>query len=290
MTTKQELQPVLIRSNWRHYFEDHHEGLGTTYERFILHRFFIELEARFALKSVLEAPLFGMTGVSGINSLWWAHHGIPVTLLDDHEERIRLVRDLWRNNGYDVEVVGVPSFRSLPFEDRTFDLSWNFAALWFVPELEPFLRELCRLTRKVIMICIPNPWGIGHMLRFAGKKAQCAGLYLDNLRPEVIIDTMERLGWRRLKQAYFDVPPWPDIAMKKEDLLKRVGFGRSSPSQPCKPAECLCILDYYNGTKPDMESDVLKLAFLENAPEFVQRFWAHHICLQFVTASEGDRS
>ena len=32
-----------IISNWRQYFTDYDEGLGTTYERFILHQYFDEI-------------------------------------------------------------------------------------------------------------------------------------------------------------------------------------------------------------------------------------------------------
>jgi hypothetical protein len=56
-----------IDNNWKQYFEDFDEGLGTTYERFILHRYFEKIQSTCSIESVLEVPSFGMTGISGIN-------------------------------------------------------------------------------------------------------------------------------------------------------------------------------------------------------------------------------
>jgi len=49
---------------WQDYFASQHEGLGTTYERFILHEYFSEFTKEFQIENVLEVPCFGMTGIS----------------------------------------------------------------------------------------------------------------------------------------------------------------------------------------------------------------------------------
>ena len=87
---------TFITENWRRYFDEQDEGLGTTYERFILHRYFEKLRQEYVIQSVLETPSFGMTGVSGINSLWWASQRIDVTVIDNVEERLRLVEKVKR--------------------------------------------------------------------------------------------------------------------------------------------------------------------------------------------------
>ena len=63
---------LLINSIWKKYFNNRNEGLGTTYERFILHRYFESIKNRYSIQSVIEVPSFGMTGISDINSMWWA--------------------------------------------------------------------------------------------------------------------------------------------------------------------------------------------------------------------------
>ncbi len=68
-------------NSWRKYLTDYNEGLGLVYERFVLNDFLEDLRSRHAVESVLEAPLYGMAGVSGINDVMLAaqwctrHHG-----------------------------------------------------------------------------------------------------------------------------------------------------------------------------------------------------------------------
>ncbi len=61
-----------IDVSWPDYFRTRHEGLGTVYERFMLQRIFEQLHRSIGVRSLVEVPSFGMTGISGINSLWWA--------------------------------------------------------------------------------------------------------------------------------------------------------------------------------------------------------------------------
>ncbi len=87
---------ITITNCWEDYFRKHDEGLGTTYERFILHNYFSRLKDRYDIHSVLEAPSFGMTGVSGINSLWWASQGAKVTIVDQSSPRLESIARVWR--------------------------------------------------------------------------------------------------------------------------------------------------------------------------------------------------
>ena len=127
-----------IINTWQSYYDHFDEGLGTTYERFILHRYFKYLKDTYDISSVLEAPGFGMTGVSGINSLWWAKQGITPVVLDDHEQRIELAKKVWAEISLPVHMRLVKDFNHLPYESESFDLSWNFASLWFAGDLEQF--------------------------------------------------------------------------------------------------------------------------------------------------------
>jgi hypothetical protein len=56
---------------WKNYFKDFHEGMGTTYERFVLHGIFEKIRNEFGVETVLEGPVLGITGISGINSMGW---------------------------------------------------------------------------------------------------------------------------------------------------------------------------------------------------------------------------
>lgn len=261
---------------WQKYYVHADEGLGTTYERFILHNLFQALRKKYDPKEVLEVPSFGMTGISGINSMWWAVNRIKVAIVDNDEERLNLIKRLWCKVSLKADFLYHPNYVSLPFEDKSFDMSWNFASLWFIQDLKSFLKELTRITRKVIFICIPNRLGLGYLARRVFNSQEFVPLRVENLDPGRIKEIMASLCWVVSEEGLFDVPPWPDIAMKKEDLLRKIGLGWLAKRLERKATGTLSILDYYRGVNRDLETRNLKFAFLENAPSFIKSFWAHH--------------
>ena len=272
---------ISITSNWREYFHSFDEGLGTTYERFILHGYFKKMRKEFLVESVIEVPSFGMTGISGINSMWWAMQGADVTVVDDQQERINYIKKVWQDTSLEADFIQCPNYSALPFKDNAFDLSWNFASLWFVPDLTDFLKELTRITRTVVFICVPNRLGLGYICRRTLGADHSEGLHYGNIRPGRIKAVMRRLGWGVSEEGFLDIPPWPDIAMKKEDLLKKFGLRRLAGRICQRGGSGACILDYYSDKKKNLENEILGYAFLENSPWVVKRFWAHHEFLIF---------
>lgn len=258
------------------------EGLGTTYERFTLHEYFRRIDNKYAVRSVLEAPSFGITGIPGINSMWWVVHGVPVTIVDDNPERLELVRKLWGKMHLEVNLVLGKEDTPLPLKQKSFDLGWNFCALEHVRDISKFFEELTRVTRKAIFICIPNTSGLSRLVRHGLEKHQRREFIAENNSTVKIQTIMNRLGWNCMDRGYFDVPPWPDIAMKKEEFLKKLGLGWLSGMLMKRDREGISILDYFSGKRKDMEKEILKYGFLENSPIIFKRFWAHHQYLIFV--------
>jgi SAM-dependent methyltransferase len=217
---------VMTTTNrWRQYFLNTYEGFGTTYERFVLHRYFSRLKRRYDVNSVLEAPSFGMVGVSGINSLWWAREGAAVVIVDQCPERMEAIQKVWRETGLVAHLVcQSPSSALLPFSDQSFDISWNFAALWHVKDAGTYLRELGRVTKTALFLCVPNQQSICWKL----LPHDAGDIYLDNIKTDWIASSLAAHNWRLVETGFFDVPPFPDIAMKKEDFLRRLGLNRTA--------------------------------------------------------------
>jgi len=281
-----KLATITINDCWEEYFRKHDEGLGTTYERFILHDYFSWLKDRYAVETILEAPSFGMTGVSGINSLWWAQQGAKVTVVDQSCARLEAIQSVWTNTGFSANFVFQPPDSALlPFADGGFDVAWNFAALWHVKDGDTYLAELARVAKKALFLCVPNQQNICWMLR----PHDSAEYELQNINISWIVSRLAPLGWRMLKTGFFDVPPWPDIAMKKENMLKMVGLGRFVKSAESTDGAGLCILDHFNGRAPSMEKDILKYGFLEHSPNWLKKRWAHHRFLLFERVEDSVR-
>ncbi len=264
--------------NWKHYFETRHDGLGTTYERFILNEYFSKIRDRYGVETVLEAPAFGMTGISGINSMWWAIHGTDVTMIDHSRERLALIEKVWHELSLKARLAYDPgTYISLPFKDCEFDMSWNFAALNSDLKLEGLIGELARVTLKVIFICVPNRLNLFSLVCALMQKR--IGLFqLSERNSGIIQETMTKEGWQVREIGYFVAPPWPDIAMGKQDFFRKIGLKRYAAwlEEKITQENRICILDYYSGGNKEMKDRILRYAFLENISRPLKSFWAHH--------------
>jgi len=227
----------------------------------------------------LEAPSFGMTGISGINSLWWSGKGKKVIVSDDNKKRVDSIKKTWRDLDYAFSPI-LSGNQTLPYKNGCVDLVWNFAALWFLKDVSNFADNAKKIARKVIFICVPNDVGIGYQIR-KNLMSIPEQINLNFIKPKLIKETFDGDGWILWKQGIFDVPPWPDIPMKKEDLLDKLhlGFllktkkGKSNIDQNNSPAS---ILDFFSNKKPEMEDEVLRFNFLEKFPKPFKLLWGHH--------------
>jgi SAM-dependent methyltransferase len=275
---------IPILKTWRSYFEESpHEGLGSSYERVVLNRKLEDLRQRYSIRTCLEVPVFGFTGLTGINSLGLAKDGVQVTLVDDNDERLGLITGCWDQAGERFAGHCVRGFSPLPFERESFDFSWNFSALWFVTDLRLFLRELTRVTKKAILLCVPNRWGVGYLSQKYISGAELREFLMErHIIPHMITRSMEALGWDLVERDYIDAPPWPDIGMKKEEFFKLLGLRLLVRESTGSERQVLTIMSYYRGEDPEFPLRMLRHAWFErNAPQFVKALWAHHRFLLF---------
>lgn len=273
---------------WEKYFYNFDEGLGSTYERFIINEILYKTVENFRVKKVLEVPSFGFTGLSGINSMGLVKQSCDVCIIDSDKKRISLAEDIWSRYDFEgaYEFKHLDLFEELPFGNMSFDMSWNFSALWFVKNINNFLGELSRVTKKVIVLMVPNRTGLGYLhQKYTGKNDLKMLLNEDFIKPNVFIPIMMENGWNLLSDNYLDCPLWPDIGMSKEDFLKK--FTGKIPfietvitpllSKEDKSHNPVTILDYYSDTDIKMEEVMRKYRFFEDyAPAIFKAVWAHH--------------
>ncbi|MBC8386071.1 MAG: class I SAM-dependent methyltransferase [Candidatus Cloacimonetes bacterium] len=273
--------PLPIIKNWKIYFEDPDEGLGSSYERIVLNNKLEKFCRHFKVNNILEAPSFGFTGISGINSLYLAQKGYQVSLLDHNEERLSLINSVWKKIGFHLDSRFVTNYEKLPFPDKSFDLSWNFASIWFAENLDLFLKELARVTKKIIFIGVPNQAGLGfRLLKILGKEELRSKVNAENINADKIQNLLSENGWKLFDKNYIDVPPWPDIGMPKADFLKIFGLKKIIKEEE---NESCTIMDFYSGKDPDFPNKMMKYYGLEKyAPNFIKYFWAHHKYLVFI--------
>jgi SAM-dependent methyltransferase len=183
-----------------------------------------------------------------------------------------------------VTVSQVEQYNSMPFKDDEFDFSWNFSALWFVEDLMSFLNELSRVTRKIILLCVPNQFGLGYKWQKAHAEIPAGVVFNEKyIDPGLIKKTMQSLSWNLLSEADIDCPLWPDIGMNKESFLGKYLMKYGLQKTENKPKQTISILDYYLDINPSFAEQMRKYAFLEEwAPASFKKIWSHHHWMLFI--------
>ncbi len=279
---------IPIIKDWSKFFDDHNEGLGSSYERIVLNNLLNALCQRYKVDKLLEAPCFGFTGVSGINSLDLARKGINVALIDHKGSRLRQIEDLWIELGVAADFLYSTTYEELPFPDKRFDMSWNFSAQWFVKDIEKFIAELTRVSRKAILLIVPNRYGLGYNLQKMTTKLNKDEIGVFNpqyIKPKIFCPIMRSHNWHLVNHRLIDCPPWPDIGTKKEDFLKMVGLRFLLDCSKREKEEVVSntttsgtdIVEYYKGKDALFPDRMMKYYWFERIfPIIFKQFWAHH--------------
>jgi SAM-dependent methyltransferase len=283
---KQDAEPP-----WQKNLTDYNEGLGVVYERIVLNQYLLNLQRKYALETVLEAPLYGMAGVSGINSVPLAQAGCKVTLMDSVPERLAGVKRIWGELGLAdrAAFVGSSDLSRLPFDDGTFDLVWAWAALWYVPDAQQLIQEMARVSRGLVFVAMPNRMQIGYILRkfvlepnfFKTVDESWANI------PRVT-RKLRAAGLSIIGQGVMDVPPWPDTVMPAALVLRKLGIRSKGMTQRFEGSGWQwSTMDYYLGKRPELKAAMERYMFLERLPlpwQF-KTLWAHH---RYVLARKAD--
>lgn len=260
---------------------DYNEGLGLVYERFVLNDLLESLRARFAVGSVLEAPIYGMAGVSGINSVALARAGCRVTLVDSDAERLADIERVWGELGLTPTLLRLDDLAHLPLADSSVDLVWNHAALWHVgAQAEALLGEMARVARRAVLVAMPNRWQVGYLMRkYVVDKQFYTTIDERWVHMSSIASLLRGAGLRIVAGGVVDVPPWPDTVMPAAEFLQRLGIKSKSMQGRFQGSGWQwSTMDYYLGKSPDLHARVMRYAFLERLPLpwQVKAVWAHH--------------
>lgn len=273
----------MSENTWERYLTDYNEGLGLVYERFVLNDFLDDLRRRFGIRSVLEAPLYGMAGVSGINDVVFARQGVDVTMVDDNQTRLKGVQRIWDEDlRLPVNLVSIEpdQWGALPFADNSFDFTWEWAGLWYINNPAGLLRELVRTSRDLVFVAMPNNIQVGYWMR---KLVIDREFFVQHDEGWTDIGRIRRIleqaGVEIIDQGVLDVPPWPDTVMPANEVLKRLGIrSQQLEEQFTGDGWQWSTMAYYLGDEPDLYDRVMKYAWLDQAalPWQVKSIWAHH--------------
>lgn len=265
---------------WKKYLTDWNEGLGVVYERFVLNDYLDEIVDAHGVKTALEAPLYGMAGVSGINSVRLAQRGCAVTLVDENETRLAGVAKIWKRLNLPANFIHHTDFARLPFDDNSFDLAWEWAGLWYLPNAGALLKELARVSRKLVFVAMPNNLQVGYLLRkYIIDRDFFPTVDEKWVQMGRIKKTLRAAGVTFIDEGVLDVPPWPDTVMPAAEVLKRLGIkSKKLNDQFTGDGWSWSAMAYYLDEQPNLRQRVMKYAWLDHAPLpwQLKTIWAHH--------------
>ena len=265
---------------WKKYLSDYNEGLGLVYERLVLNDYLDDLLKAYDVQTVLEAPLFGMAGVSGINSVHLAQEGCEVTLVDVHAERLEGIKRIWRELSLPCRLILHEDLTHLPFDDDSFDLAWEWAALWYLPDAAALLAELVRVSKDLVFVAMPNKMQMGYWLRkYLVDKEFFETVDERWVNMGLIKRTLKEQELKIIAEGVLDVPPWPDTVMPAAELLRRLGIKSKKLERQFSGDDWQwSTMDYYLGKRPELKDIINGYAFLERIPLpwRLKVIWAHH--------------
>lgn len=281
---------------WRPYLEDPDEGLGTVYERFLLGDVIDRALTLTGSASILHAPLFGMTGIPGIDCAFQARRGVPVALADTDPERLEAVATWWK----DLEL-GVPAETAeLSWPDaggwaaqlpRGYDLVVSFAALWWCPDPWAALAAQCAVAGKAVLVAQCNATPAMALRERLWHHDMFAHLWREALDTQQVAAHAATLGWQVAERGWFDFPPFPDTALPLRQALRALQRAKGSPPEDVPDGTARegfwrwSIAPYLRGEQPDLPARMHRLAALERAvPERVKARGAHHSYLLLTRA------
>ena len=182
---------------------------GITYDRFRVARLHQRLVQRLQIKTAIEVPSGGAKACPSLYSVALAMEGCQVTLVNPFAPALKE----WERLGLSGRATPVSAeVTRLPFNDRTFDLAWNFVTLAWQDRLTPVLSEMRRVAKSVLLV-FQNGFNIGYpwhrllhwAFRIPWDHGQTRYFFPANVKTE-----MEEAGLEGLEVGLLDQVPWPD--------------------------------------------------------------------------------
>jgi len=258
---------------------DMDEGIGTVYERILIDEYLRTLQTKLEIKSVLESPADGVTGVPGVMSLEFARNGATVALTNPVQSMLDGARQVWKKGEFIDRVTLVNcEVDATHLPDDSFDLVWNYCMFERFADPGPLVGEMKRVSRRHVMIMTQNFYNFGtvfHKLYHAMSGMEWDHGYGSQMTMRAIRRAVLKQGLKIEEEGEIDIPPWLDTwdmplrgAMKQ--ILAAVGKKWEWKIDSEKPD---------SGSRGTSSSKLVHFfRHVElNLPQWFRRYQAHHL-------------
>lgn len=192
---------------------DFDEGIGIASERYFVGKLIAQITKRYHIKTVLEAPVDGLMGIPGMNSVFFARAGAKVTVASPSRSLLDNAGKFWQKLGLKglVKLIPDPNF-SYPFVSKSFDLVWNYCIFERFSE-DTVLPKMINLSKKWVLIVTQNRfnWGFPIHQHYHQKRK----MVWDHGYPKLmdlgyLKKLFKKYGLKIVLSGVIDVPPWLD--------------------------------------------------------------------------------
>lgn len=251
------------------------EGVGTVYERVVIDDYFRWLQAELQIRTVLENPADGVTGVPGINSMEFARNGGTVWLANPSQKMLDNAQQIWVKQGLvDLARFVRCQYDNTGLEADSFDLVWNYCMFERFQDPSSLVAEMKRVSRRYVLIMTQNVWNFGtpvHTLYHTLGNLEWDHGYGGQMTFGAIRRALLDQGLQIEHEGTVDIPPWLDtwdmpLRGALKDLLGRVG----------KKWEWKIDTQGMGGSASIPASLRFVRMIEENLPEWFRRYQAHH--------------
>lgn len=258
---------------------DMDEGIGTVYERILIDEYLRAMQLSRNIRTVLESPADGVTGVPGVMSLEFARNGAAVTLANPVQEMLDCASRVWQREALIDRAKFVPcEVDAMPFEAESFDLVWNYCMFERFSDPAPLVSEMKRVSSRYIMLMTQNFYNFGTV--FHKIYHGISGMEWDHgYRRQMTMAAIRRAvldqGLKIEEEGEIDIPPWLDtwdmpLRGALKEILASVG----------KKWEWKIDSEKNNRDNGRVSSSKFVKLFRQvelSLPQWFRRFQAHHL-------------
>jgi len=248
---------AINEKNWENFFYKSNEGLGTFYDRILIEKFTNKIIEKYKVKNVLEYPILGLNGITGLNSIFFAKRGIKVTLVDNNKKRIKMIEKLWEKFNLKAKFVYIRNLSEFKSKKK-YDLIWNIASLWLYKDGKKIIENYSNLTKKLAIVIAHNKKQLSYNLwKYLDKD------FFKNVNEKFIdeenIEKSLSKNFKIIKKEWLVNTPWPGIILN-------VNFNEKKRKIIEKP-------EFFTNTKK--KKIIEKLLFFEKMPLFIRKKRSH---------------
>jgi SAM-dependent methyltransferase len=209
-----ELLLKFIEGNLPNIPDDFDEGLGIAAERYFVNKIIYKYFKNSKIETVLEAPVDGLMGIPGVNSVPFARGGAKVVVCSPSHLLIENAKKFWKLLQLDKNVEfreGI--YDKFPFQDDSFDLVWNYCMFEHFKDGLSFINEMKRVSKRYVFIITQNFYNYGYFIHklyhFKNKQIWNHG-YSEWMKLGKLKMLFKKVNLKIISSGCVDVPPWFD--------------------------------------------------------------------------------